>query len=349
MADKKLRIGIAGMVNDHVWFMADATHALPNAILVSASDPNAPLRTKAAGLYGLANTYDCYEKMMDSEQLDAVMICSDNADKVKIVAAAAKRGLHCWVDKPVSAFLCEADEMARVARQAGVKAMVGYHFKFGAAYDQVQDWIASGRIGKVYLATASIGHAGPREINLSKYFCEWLEDKQRAGGGAWADEISYMVSAMIDCLGPITDVSAMMTQQGHRDYLPPDIEDNSVATIRFESGALGMLASRWGQIGRLPFMQTWHGVDGTIQQSVNAARIYSRVDTPPDEQKWVDAELPAEARGHREAAFFVDTVLADGTFEGILSLEGSRQVQAVVDAGYLSAEKGQVVKVADLL
>lgn len=345
---EKLRIGIAGMVNDHVWFMADATHTLNNAILVSASDPNEELRTKAAGLYGIARTYASYTEMMDSEDLDAVMICSDNAEKAPIVAAAAARGLHCWIDKPMSAFLSEADEIVQAVRGAGIKAMVGYHFKFGAAYRMVQDWIVAGRIGQVYLATASIGHAGPREINLSKYFVEWLEDRRRAGGGAWADEISYMISAMVDILGPITDVSAMMAQQGWRDYLAPDIEDNSVAIIRFESGALGMLASRWGQIGRLPHMQTWHGTDGTIEQGYAAARIFSRRDVPANMLGWLDAQIPPEGRGMAEAAFFVDTVLAGGSFEGVLSVEGSREVQAVIEAGYLSARRGQVIKVAAL-
>lgn len=348
MTEKTLRLGIAGMVNDHVWFMADATHALPNAVLVSASDPNAELRDKAQGLYSLERTYHSYAEMMDAENLDAVMICSDNAEKAPIVAAAASRGLDCWIDKPMSAFLSEADEIVAAVQGAGVKAMVGYHFKFGAAYRKVENWINSGRIGQVYLATASIGHAGPREINLSKYFVEWLEDKRRAGGGAWADEVSYMISSMIDMLGPITDVSAMIAQQGWRDYLAPDIEDNSVAIIRFESGALGMLASRWGQIGRLPYMQTWHGTDGTIEQGVGGARIYSRVDVPPDMLGWLEAQIPPEARGMAEASHFVNTVLADGTFEGVLGVEGSREVQAVIEAGYLSAERGQVVKVADL-
>jgi predicted dehydrogenase len=49
-----------------------------------------------------------------------------------------------------------------------------------------------------------------------------------------------------------------------------------------------------------------------------------------------------------EAAFFVDTVLAGGSFEGVLSVEGSREVQAVIEAGYLSARRGQVIKVAAL-
>ncbi len=344
MAEKRLRMGIAGMVNDHVWFMADALHALPNAELVSVAEPHQELAQRAVERYGLASCYASYEHMLDSEKLDAVMICSDNAEKVKIVTAAANRGVHCYVDKPMSARYAEATAMVSVARQAGIKLMVAYHFRFGAGYQKVKSWIAEGRIGQVYLARASIGHAGPREINLSKYFCEWLEDKERAGGGAWVDEAGYMISAMVDNLGPVTDVSAFMVQQGWRDYLAPEIEDNSAAILKFESGALGVIDSRWGQIGQTPFAQSYHGTDGTILQGWESLRIYSRRSLPSDMQGWLEVPVMREPRGTAEAAHFVDTVLAGGDFEGIISPEGACHVQAAIEAGYLSAEQGRAIR-----
>jgi len=331
------------MVNDHVWFMADSTHALKNAKLVSAADPHAELTQRAAERYGVS-TYASYEEMLDREQLDAVMVCSDNAEKVRIVSAAAQRGLHCYVDKPMSATLAQANEMVAVARRAGIKVMIAYHFSFGGAYRTVKGWIQNGRIGQVYLARASIGHAGPREINLSKYFVEWLESKERAGGGAWVDEAGYMISAMIDNLGPVTDVSAFMTQQGWRDYLKPEIEDNSAAILKFASGALGVIDSRWGQIGRMPFSQSYHGTEGTIMQGFEAVRLYSRHDVPADLVGWLEVPVAGQGFGDPEAAHFVNTVLADGDFSGIISLEGARDVQAVIEAGYLSAEQGRAIK-----
>ena len=77
-------------------------------------------------------------------------------------------------------------------------------------------------------------------------------DKQRNGGGTFIDEACYLVDAFVDYLGPITEVSAFTTQMGHRDYLPPDVEDNSVAILRFANGALGVIDAKWGQIGPPP-------------------------------------------------------------------------------------------------
>jgi predicted dehydrogenase len=344
MVEKKLRMGIAGMVNDHVWFMADATQALPNAELVSAAEPYEELRQKAVERWGVKTTYASYEDMLDKEQLDAIIVCSDNAEKAPIVAAAAQRGVHCYVDKPMSAFVSQANEMVASARGAGIKMMIAYHPYFNTVYNTAKSWVQGGRIGQVYLAKASIGHAGPREINLSKYFCEWLESKERGGGGAFVDEAGYVISTFMDYLGPITEVCAFMNQQGWRDYLAADVEDNSVAILKFASGALGMIDSKWGQIGRVPHSQSFHGTEGTILSGWDALRIYTRLGIPKDMQGWIEVPMVRESRGANEAARFVNTVLQGGDFESIISPEGARDVQEVIEAAYISAERGEVVK-----
>jgi len=344
MAGKTLRMGIAGMVNDHIWFMADALHALPNVELVSAAEPYEELRRRAVERYGVKTTYASYEEMLDKEQLDAIVVCSDNASKSKIVAAAAKHHVHCYVDKAMSARLSQADEMIAAAKEGGIKVMIAYHPYFSTAYKKAKGWVQDGQIGQVYLAKASVGHAGPREINLSKYFCEWLESKERGGGGVFVDEACYAISAFIDYLGPITEVFAFMTQQGWRDYLPADIEDNSVAVLKFASGALGVIDAKWGQIGRLPYGQSYHGTDGTILTGFDTLRIYTRKGVPKDLEGWIDIPTPREPRGIGEASYFVETILAGGDFEGVIGLQGARAIQEVIEAAYLSAERGEVVK-----
>ncbi len=344
MAGKTLRMGIAGMVNDHIWFMADALHALPNVELVSAAEPYEELRQRAVERYGVKTTYASYEEMLDKEQLDAIVVCSDNASKSKIVAAAAKHGVHCYVDKAMSAFLHQADEMIAAAKEGGIKVMIAYHPYFSTAYKKAKAWIQGGQIGQVYLAKASIGHAGPREINLSKYFCEWLESKERGGGGVFVDEACYSIATFTDYLGPITEVCAFMTQQGWRDYLPPDVEDNSVAILKFASGALGVIDAKWGQIGRPPYSNSYHGTDGTLLTGWDSLRIYTRKGVPKELEGWIEIPVMREPRGVGEASYFVETILSGGDFTGVIGLEGARAVQEVIEACYLSAQRGEIVK-----
>ena len=164
----------------------------------------------------------------------------------------------------MAATLAQAERILRAAEESGITLMVAYHSAFSPLYDQVKALIQAGAIGRVYLARGVTGHGGPREFGCSEYFCEWLFDARRNGGGAFVDEACYLLDAFVDYLGPVVEVSAFTAPIGHRDYLPPGVEDNAVAILRFASGALGVIDAKWGQVGPAPLRTSYHGVQGTL-------------------------------------------------------------------------------------
>ncbi len=344
MATRKLRVGIVGMTYDHVWSMAQSLVALPSVELVAAADPHAELREQARTRFSLPAVYEDYHLMFDQERLEALLVCSDNADKAEIIEAAAERKLHVCVDKPMSATLAQADRICAAAERSGIRVMVAYHFYFGPTYARTAQLLRAGHIGQVYLARGTLGHAGPKEFGCSPYFCEALFDKRKNGGGAFVDEGCYVLSAFLDLMGPVAEVSSFMGAMGWRDYLPPDVEENTVTILRFASGALGMIDVRWGQIGNLPFLQSYHGREGTILTSFEGVRLYSRQALPADLQGWLEMPSRFEMRGAAEAAHFVNGILENKPFDEPVSLRGARAVQEVVEAAYRSAQTGQAVK-----
>jgi predicted dehydrogenase len=365
-ATRKLRFGVAGMTSDHVWSMGDGLAALPEVEMVAGAEPYPELRERATRQWSLQRTYEDYQAMLDGEELDALLVCGDNAAKADIAEAAARRGIHVYQDKPMAATLAQADRILRAAESAGITLMVAYHSAFHPIYDQVKQLIASGAIGKTYLARGVTGHAGPAEIGCSRYFCEWLFDRQRNGGGTFIDEACYLVDAFVDYLGAVTEVSAFTAQMGHRDYLPADVEDNAVAILRFANGSLGVIDSKWGQIGPPPVRTSYHGVQGTIITGPGGAELYSTLE-PTVPEGWQPVELstptgsfrqpahlkgwrapsPATAgqgRGGREQRYFVDCVLSRRPIEGAASPRVARDVQEVIEAVYRSAEQGCAVR-----
>jgi predicted dehydrogenase len=223
--------------------------------------------------------------------------------------------------------------------------MVAYHPWFREGYQRAKSWVQDGTVGSVYLARGIIGHAGPKEHGCSKYFCEWLHDKQRNGGGSFIDEACYALSQMMDFLGPVTEVSGFATQMGWRDYLPADVEDNAVAILRFAGGALGVIDSKWGQIGRMPFGSSYHGTEGTVLMGRNGLCIYPRRMLREDIEGWVDVPSPRSARSTGEGAHFAKHILEDKPFTGAVSAQGARTVQAAIEAFYRSAETGRAEQV----
>ena len=345
---KTLKFGIVGMTSDHVWGMGERLAALPQAEIVTGAEPVEELRIRAQERFGLKSVYADDQEMYAKEEVDAILVCSDNAAKAGIVEEAAKHGVHVYQDKPMAATLAQADRMVAAAEGAGIQVMVAYHGYFGAAYGKVKELLDEGKIGDVYLARSLIGHAGPKEVGCDPYFCEWLFDKEKNGGGTFIDEGCYSLSTFLDYLGPVVEVSAFMTQIGFRDYLPPDVEDNSVAILRFESGALGVLDSKWGQIGPMPLRSSFHGTEGTIMASRSSLNIYSRQVLPADLQGWVEisggrGRSPRPGVGS-EPEHFVNCLLEGKPLGGPVSPRGARATQEVIEAAYRSANTGQVVK-----
>lgn len=341
---KNLRAAVVDLSSDHVWSMGAALKAQPGVDLVALSDVHEPLREKGKEELDITEAYGDHVQMLDRAKPDAILVCGDNAMKPGIVEEATKRGIHVYLDKPMAATLAGADRIVAAARAAGVVVMTAYHPAFSDSYNTIKGWIDDGRIGQVYLGNISIGHAGPIEIGLSEYFSEWLIDAKRNGGGSFIDEACYAVSMFTDFMGPVSEISCYTTQQGWRDYLPPDVEDNAVAILRFEQGMLGVIDAKWGQIGRTPYSRSFHGTEGTILMGWDDCQIYSRVEYAGDEPDWETVSWPRGPRNMSEAAYFVECVRKGRQPEGASSLEAARHTQEVIEAAYISAREGRSVK-----
>ena len=354
----KFRFGVVGLSSDHVWMMGDGLAAQPDAELVAAADSNPELCRRAAERWSLASTYATPGQLLAAEAVDAILVCCDNASKAEIVEAAADRGVHVYMDKPMAADLGQARRIFDAASAAGIRLMIAYHHVFNPYYEDVSRLLRDGALGTVYLARGAGGHSGPREFGCSEEFCAWLFDGRRGGGGSFADEGCYVVDEFVDRLGRVAEVSAFTAQIGHRSYLPPDVEDNAVAILRFSSGALGLIDAKWGQAGPSPVFTSYHGLDGTL--SVHSDRTELAIRRPAEPGPgWQPTELSGEVRrwrreqprpagagwDGREQRHFLTGLAAGAPVEGPAGPALALHVQEVVEAVYASARTGRAVLV----
>jgi predicted dehydrogenase len=358
---QKIRFGVVGMSSDHVWTMGDGLAALSEVELVAGAEPYPELRERATEQWKLHRTYEDYTTMLDREEIDAILVCGDNAGKAEIAEAAAQRGVHVYQDKPMAATLAQADRILRAVEASKITLMVAYHSAFDPLYEPIKRLLAQGAIGRPYLARGVTGHGGPIEFGCSRYFYEWLFDRERNGGGTFVDEACYLVDNFLDYFGPIAEVSAFTAQIGHRDYLPANVEDNAVAIVRFANGALGIIDSKWGQVGPAPVRTSYHGTHGTMLSGPAGTELYSTADSiSPNGWEQIDlSTLPGHGRmsenlrGFRaptsdrrgsEQRYFVDCLLNQRPIEGPTSARVARDTQEVIEAVYRSAELGRAIQ-----
>ena len=110
---------------------------------------------------GIAASYGSVDEMLQTEQLDAVYICTPHPSHVEAALACIDAGVAVLVEKPLAPNLEGATRIVTAARDAGVFAMEAMWTRFLPIYEVVRRWIDDGRIGDVQLVTAAFGFAAP--------------------------------------------------------------------------------------------------------------------------------------------------------------------------------------------
>jgi predicted dehydrogenase len=115
--------------------------------------------------------------------------------------------------------------------------------------------VRAGQIGTVTWARSRETHPGPHSA--------WFWDAAQAGGGAVVDLGCHCVEIIRNYMGkenrPL-EVMAWMDTLVH----PIEAEDNAIALIKFESGAMGQFEVSWTFRGGMDLRDEVAGTEGTI-------------------------------------------------------------------------------------
>jgi predicted dehydrogenase len=330
------RVGVAGLIHDHVWGILRWWREMEEATLVAAADVNPPLLSRARSEYGIGQTYASYAEMLDREKLDVLVVAMDNAGTADVVEAAAAKGVHVLSEKPMAAQLSQADRMLAAAEKAGVLLMINWPTAWSPAIQTMDRLIREGQVGRPFELRYRSAHQGPKEIGCSEYFYSWLYDRQRNGAGALMDYCCYAADLARHWLGQPSSVVGIASRLV-KDYI--DVDDNAVILMKYPT-AFGIAEACWTQIapdgGANP---TLYGTEGTISVLGNRVRLAKG----PGEPQWIDPDTPAP--GRRNGAEYLISCLRSGSpIEGLCSPRISRDAQEILEAGLRSAEEGREVK-----
>ncbi len=152
MAGSQIRLGVAGLGRAFT-LMLPTFAADPRIALVAATD----LRPEARKRFELdfsAPTYDTVEALCDDPAVEAVYVATPHQMHAAHVVAAAARGKHVLVEKPIAIRLEECRTMIEAVRRAGVQLVVGHSHSFNAPILHVRKLIDSGTYGAVRMIQA---------------------------------------------------------------------------------------------------------------------------------------------------------------------------------------------------
>ena len=152
MADRKLRLGIAGLGRGFsVMLPTLALH--PRLDVVAAVDTRPAALARFETDFG-GTSYPSVAAMCADETIDAVYVATPHQFHAEHAVTAARAGKHVLVEKPMAVTLEDCTAMVEAADAAGVFLVIGHSHSFDAPIAETRRLIASGRYGAPHLLTA---------------------------------------------------------------------------------------------------------------------------------------------------------------------------------------------------
>ncbi|WP_426959175.1 Gfo/Idh/MocA family protein [Muricoccus radiodurans] len=186
---ERVRLGVVGLGRAFMLMLPTLVHH-PRLRLVAAADPRAEARDTFARDFEGARTYEDVDALCADPGVDAVYVASPHQFHLQHVRAAASRGKHVLVEKPMALTLADARAMVEAARAGSVHLIVGHSHSFDAPYLRARELIRSGQYGAVRMINA---------LNFTDYLYrprrpEELDTAQ--GGGAIFSQAPHQVEVV---------------------------------------------------------------------------------------------------------------------------------------------------------
>ena len=156
-----MKIGILGGGNISGTH-ARAAAAIPGVEVVAFHGSNRERTAKLAEPYG-ANVYDTLDEFLAHRPMDLVAIGSPSGLHADQGIAAARRGLHVLVEKPIDVTVAKADELIAACDAAGVKLGVFFQDRLRPAIVEIKRMIDDGTIGKPVMIAGRVRWYRPPE------------------------------------------------------------------------------------------------------------------------------------------------------------------------------------------
>ncbi len=213
----------------------------PRASLVAICDPNAALMAQRASEWGPVKTYSDYRQLAADPDVDAVIIATPNFVHHEQALECARNGKHVMCEKPLGLNFAESAEMYRAARDANVRHMTAFTYRFAPSMRYVKHLVSSGALG------TPRHFRSQRFLDLPETSWGWRQIKKLAGAGDLFDMTIHRIDFAQDLLGPIKSICGAVAQFVPRDKTadgkpcpPSEVDDWSSLIGFFECGAVGV-------------------------------------------------------------------------------------------------------------
>jgi predicted dehydrogenase len=254
MTDKPIRVGFIGLNPGAHWAATahiPALNALPNDFVVTGvANTSLASARSAAEAFDLPHAFHNAQALVDSPDVDLVVVTVKVPHHRELVTAALKAGKHVYCEWPLGNGLAEARELADLADAKGVVAAIGTQMRVAPEVEYLRQLIADGYVGEV-LSTTLVGSGGPWGGGKTDASRAYLYDKAN-GATLLSIAVGHTIAGMREVLGDFSDLSARAIRHRNIMYvadtgetIPSTAHDQILVHGALESGAAFSIHYRW--------------------------------------------------------------------------------------------------------
>jgi len=221
-----------------------------NIQLTGIYEPNSVLVEQFIHRYDLNADlfYDNLEVMLDELLPDGLLAFGPIYDHLAAVEAAAPRGIHVMVEKPLAVSMEHAEKMKSLAEEHGIQLLTNYETSWYPSTIKTHRLLSQNReeFGDLRKALFYHGHRGPKEIGVGPEFLEWLIDPVLNGGGALVDFGCYGANIMTWLTGGEKPVSVTAVTRTYKPEIYSEVDDDASIIVTYtDSQAIIQASWNW--------------------------------------------------------------------------------------------------------
>ncbi|MCZ0702914.1 putative dehydrogenase [Natronobacillus azotifigens] len=192
---------------------------------------------KAAREYDLnVNIYDDHQKLLASEDVDLVSVCTPPYTHAEISINSLDAGVHVIVEKPMASSLEECDAMNEAAKKSGKLLSVIAQNRFRTSMMKLKQVLDTELMGPiVHTQVDSFWWRG-----YSYYDLWWRGTWEKEGGGCTLNHAVHHIDILQWMKGMPSEITAVTSNTAHDNA---EVEDISIAIGKYEDGSLAQITS----------------------------------------------------------------------------------------------------------
>lgn len=227
---KSVLVGTGGIADSHVKAARSQGDRLD---LVAAMDVDLAKGQAFCDKFELDRCYGDFEEMLDREKPDLVQIAVPPHFHCDLTVKSLEAGAWVYCEKPLCASLAELDRIEAAEKATGLFCASVFQMRYGPSNRHFKAVAQSGRLGRML-----VGICHTLWFRDEAYYAvPWRGNWKSELGGATMTQGIHAMDQFLDLMGDWEEVTAMAGSLDRK----MEVEDVSMALVRFSSGAFGSI------------------------------------------------------------------------------------------------------------